>query len=394
MLRLLAAELATRVCRETDDNTVEFDRPGYLVPLTDREFIKKLSSICKGCLDNVWTPADAEESGYKVYRAECERRRVRRNKSVERVWTETVEGVTMPAAPDAATGDVATSEGDPMYLKAKLYDGQLYVSLLFCGSQLLSGSRRTRGDYSAKNPLLVTRISGIKTGTTTVTYQGEELRTHDVETWVAIVRLGSKLPLGTPVHLKEGQLLKVLRRTDGHRNYVALRKQLARLQNAKLTIETEHPKLIASMAAALPEDLEAQQALKTGKLRITVSQLGDSSTSTPKMCGCHLVHLPPNVRALFGPGLSSWFREDAYFGLENPTARRLYLLYGRHVEPRPFTLPELREYLGMSLDRDDKLFDAIDAAHKEMYAKGYLVGAMAPNTAPTIQRPLVASAVD
>jgi len=377
MLRLLAAELTTRVCRETDDNTVEFDRPGYLVPLTDREFIKKLSSICKGCLDNVWTPADAEESGYEVYRAECERRRVRRNKSVERVRTETVEGVTMSAAPDAATGD-ATSEGDSVYLKAKLYNGQLNVSLLFCGSQLLSGSRHTRGDYSAKNPLLVTRISGIKTGTTTVTYQGEELRTPDVETWVAIVRLGSTLPLGTPVHLKEGQLLKVLRRTDGHRNYVALRKQLARLQNAKLTIETEHPKLIASMAAALPEDLEAQQALKTGKLRITVSLLGDSSTSTLNKRGCHLVHLPPNVRALFGPGLSSWFREDAYYGLKTPTARRLYLLYGRHVEPRPFTLPELREYLGMSFDRDDKLLDAIKAAHTEMFAKGYLVGAVAP----------------
>jgi hypothetical protein len=380
-LRLLMTKLTTRVWQEIDDNTIKLDRPGYSVPLTDREFVKKLLSISKECFDNVWAPSDAEESGYATYLAKCEHRRARHTKPVERVEAETADGVAMPAAstePAAATGGDAIPIRDPVCLKAKLYNGQLNVSHLFCGSQLLSGSRHTRGDYSAKNPLLVTRISGIKTGTTTVTYQGEELRTPDVETWVAIVRLGSTLPLGTPVHLKEGQLLKALRRTDGHLNYVALRKQLARLQNAKLTIDTEHPKLIASMAAALPEDPEAQHALKTGKLRITVSLLGDSSNSTPNKRGCHLVHLPPNVRALFGPGLSSWFREDAYYGLKNPTARRLYLLYGRHVEPLPFTLPELREYLGMSFDRDDKLLDAIQAAHEEMFAKGYLVGTMAP----------------
>jgi hypothetical protein len=124
--------------------------------------------------------------------------------------------------------------------------------------------------------------------------------------------------------------------------------------------------------------VEAQKARQTGKLQVTVSLLGDSSTSTPNKKGCHLVHIPPNVRALFGKGLSSWFREDAYYGLKNSTARRLYLLYGRHVDPRPFTLPELREYLGMGFERDDKLLKAIEKAHAEMFAKGYLVGAAAP----------------
>lgn len=353
MLRLLATELAARVSHEIDDNTVKFDRPGYLVPLTDREFIKKLSGICKGCFDNVWTPADADESGY----------------------------VTMPRAPagpaTAIGGDVIAT-GNLVCLKTKLYNGQLNVSHLLCGSQLLSGSRHTRGDYSAKNPLLVTRISGIKTGTTTVTYQGEELRTPDVETWVTIVRLGAALPLGTPLHLPEGQMLKTLRRSDGKRNYIALREQLRRLQGAKLTITTEHPGLIDSIAAALPEDVEAQKARQTGELQLTVSLLGDSSTSTPKKKGCHLVHIPPNVRALFGKGLSSWFREDAYYALKNSTARRLYLLYGRHVDPLPFTLPELREYLGMGFERDDKLLKAIEKAHAEMFAKGYLAGTAAP----------------
>lgn len=289
MLSLLAAELTTRVCHEIDDNTAKFARPGYLVPLTDREFIKKLSSICKGCCDNVWTPVDAQESGYEVYLTKCERHRVRGNKPVERSQAEAADGVTMlaaPAEPDASiTGappenDILSAEA-PLFLGAKMYYGQLNVSLLFCGSQLLSGSRGPRGDYSAKNPLLVTRISGIKTGTTTVMYQGEELRTSDVETWVAVVRLGAELPLGTPVQLREGQMLKTLRRSDGDRNYTALRGQLKRLQNAKLTIETEHPALIDCIAEALPEDLEAQKARKTGKLQITVSLLGDSSTSTP-----------------------------------------------------------------------------------------------------------------
>lgn len=386
MLSLLAAELTTRVCHEIDDNTAKFARPGYLVPLTDREFIKKLSSICKGCCDNVWTPVDAQESGYEVYLTKCERHRVRGNKPVERSQAEAADGVTMlaaPAEPDASiTGappenDILSAEA-PLFLGAKMYYGQLNVSLLFCGSQLLSGSRGPRGDYSAKNPLLVTRISGIKTGTTTVMYQGEELRTSDVETWVAVVRLGAELPLGTPVQLREGQMLKTLRRSDGDRNYTALRGQLKRLQNAKLTIETEHPALIDCIAEALPEDLEAQKARKTGKLQITVSLLGDSSTSTPHKKGCHVVHIPPNVRALFGKGLSSWFREDAYYGLENRTARRLYLLYGRHVDPRPFTLPELRDYLGMGFEREDKLLKAIGKAHAEMFAKGYFMGAAAP----------------
>jgi hypothetical protein len=346
-------KLTTRACHKIDDNTVKFARPGYLVPLTDREFIKKLSGICKGCIDNVWTPADADEAGYATMS-------------------------TAPAEPDAATGGDAIPIEGPVCLKTKLYNGQLNVSHLFCGSQLLSGSRHTRGDYSAKNPLLVNRISGIKAGTTTVTYQGEELRTPDVETWVAIVRLGAELPLGTPLHLREGQMLKALRRSDGDRNYIALRAQLRRLQNAKLTIATKYPKLIDSIAAALPEDVEAQKARQTGELQITVSLLGDSSTSTLNKKGCHLVHIPPNVRALFGKGLSSWFREDAYYGLKNSTARRLYLLYGRHVDPLPFTLPELREYLGMGFERDDKLLKAIEKAHEEMFVKGYLVGATAP----------------
>lgn len=380
-LRMLMTKLTTRVWREIDDDTIKLDRPGYSVPLTDREFVKKLLSISKECFDNVWAPSDAEESGYATYLAEYEHRRARHTKPVERVEAENADCVAMSAAstePAAATGDDAIPIRDPVCLKAKLYNGQLNVSHLFCGSQLLSGSRHTRGDYSAKNPLLVTRISGIKTGTTTITYQGEELRTPDVETWVAIVRLGAELPLGTPLHVREGQMLKALRRSDGDRNYIALRAQLRRLQNAKLTIVTKYPRLIDSIAAALPEDVEAQKARQTGELQITVSLLGDSSTSTLNKKGCHLVHIPPNVRALFGKGLSSWFREDAYYGLKNSTARRLYLLYGRHVDPLPFTLPELREYLGMGFERDDKLLKAIEKAHKEMFEKGYLVGATVP----------------
>jgi hypothetical protein len=387
-LRLLTTKLGTRVRNEIDDDTVKFDRPGYLVPLTDREFVKKLSGIAKGCADGVRVPTDADESGYAVYHAECERHRVPGNQPVEHIQAEAVEGVEMPAASAESDAPIAgaprdndaLSAKDPLFLKAKMYDGQLNVSLLLCGSMLLSGGRHIRGDYSAKSPLLVTRISGIRTGTTTVKYQGEELRTPDLETWVNAVRLGSKLPLGTPVHLKEGQMLTAMRRTDGKKNYVALRDQINRLQNAKLIIETTHEGLIGSIADALPEDAEAQNARATGKLKITVSLLGDSSSSTSGETekGSHSVHIPPNVRALFGKGLSSWFREDAYYGLKNSTARRLYLLYGRHVNPRPFTLPELREYLGMGFERDDKLSKAIEKAHAEMFAKGYLVGAAAP----------------
>lgn len=376
---LLKGKLALRAARATDDNAEMLDRPGYLVPMTDRVFIKKLSKLANECFAGTAWPEDPDEVGYAAHVAAREQRLALRRKPVEKVVAELVEGVTMPktAEPDGEPDDTLTA-GDPVYLQAQMYNGQLNVSLLLCGSMLLSAGRHKRIHYTPKNPLVITRISGIKAGTTTVKYIGEELRIGDVETWVNCIRLGSKLPLGTPVHLKEGEMRKAMRRTDGTRNYKALRDQIARLQNAKLVIETTHAGLISSIAEALPEDTEVQNATKTGKLGITVSLLGDSSTSTPTQKGAHSVHIPPNVRALLGRGLSAWFREDAYYGLTNPTARRLYLLYGRHVSPRPFTLDELRDYIGLRFARESDLLESINEAHAEMFAKGYLTGETPP----------------
>jgi hypothetical protein len=377
-MHLLMNKLNVRAVREIDDDTVKYGRPGYLVPLTDRQFVRKLSSITKECFGQCWVPGDKEESGYAPYHEERARRRALRNKPIEKVAAEPMVGVSTPKPGSAATtaGNNLTERAD-VYLGAKMYAGQLNVSMLFSGSQLLSFRSSKRAEYTAKSPLIVNRISGIRAGTTTVKYTGEELRTGDIETWVTSIRMGAKVPLGKPVRLVERDLLKAMRRSDAGPSYEALREQIARLQDGKLHIETTNTDLITSIAAVLPEDSEVQNALKTGRLAITVALLGDSSSSTAGERGAHSVHIPANVRAMFGKRLSTWFREDAYYGLKNPTARRLFLLYGRHVKPMPFTLEDLRSALGAT--SEDKYFlRAINVAHTEMFKKGYLAGATKP----------------
>ena len=366
-------KLSVRAILAKDDNVELYEREGYLVAMTDRALVAKLSALTKELFEGRWVPNDEDEAGYAPYLEEQARKCALRKKPVEKVDAKTVEA-KMPNGPTDAE---KKREGKEVYLLAKMYSGQINVSNIVCGARLLSYRTGAHTEYTAKNPLVVSRISGIAAGSTTVHYTGEELRVGDIEVWVSAIRIGVALPLGKPVRLSESTLLKATRRTDGNANYIGLREQLRRLQNAKLMIETSNAALITSIADGLPEDTEVQAALTTGRLAISISLLGDSSISTPNKKGVHSVHIPTNVRALFGPGLSSWFCADDYYKLKNTTARRLLLLYGRHANPRPFTLQELRDVLGA--DQANKYFlSAINLAHKELFAAGILLGDKAP----------------
>jgi len=376
-MRLLMDKLSSRTALQIDDDTVLFDRPGYLVQLTDHQFVKRLSRIAEECFAQCWAPNDSDEAGYAPYHEMRCRRRTSRNTSCEEAAAEPKDGDLTLTTTAHTAKDGQRDESD-VYLKAKMYAGQLNVSVLFSGSQLLSYRSNTRVQYTQRNPLIVNRISGIRTGTTTVKYTGEELRTGDIETWATCIRMGATVPLGKPVRLVERDLLKAMHRSDGGNSYDALREQIARLQGSKLHIETTNLDLIASISVVLPEDTEVQNAVKSGILNISVTLLGDSSSSTPGERGAHSVHIPSNVRAMFGKKLSTWFSESSYYRLKNPTARRLFLLYGRHVRPMPFTLDDLRAALGAHTAKDKYFLRAINDAHTEMFEKGYLAGTRKP----------------
>ena len=99
------------------------------------------------------------------------------------------------------------------------------------------------------------------------------------------------------------------------------------------------------------------------------SSLARDTSATQMKPGIVSLHISKQVRALFGTGLSSWFKEDAYYSLRSSTARRLFLLYGRHANPWPFTRIELQEYLGSKSGTSGDFKKTLDRAFAEMVRK-------------------------
>jgi hypothetical protein len=135
----------------------------------------------------------------------------------------------------------------------------------------------------------------------------------------------------------------------------------------------------------MPEDKGVQEALSSGRLEIVIPMLGGSSNGSKEgRRGTIHVTIPKDVRALFGKGLSSWFAEDRYYKLRSPTARRLFLLYGRHKDPWPFTKDELREYLGSTMERDSDFNKILELAFRQLVKTGFF--ASMPTYIPSERR--------
>lgn len=410
---LLYDKLVTRAARGTDDDTVLFDRLGYTRPMTDKAFVAKLAQIAKSTLIGDAVPEDEDEVGYADYARLKAARLDRQNSKLELARAALADkngkgldkqetkdkkstfpedrrreplATSFVETPQADDSDKETKQDEgtdniPVFMGAKFYSGQLNVSHLISGSRILTFGTGKRQSWPANSPLVVSRISGIAADTTVIEYIGEELRPADVETHAAVMYLcvnakdekDAPIPLGSDLNITERALLKALQRQDGGAAYVALREQITRLQNSKLIISTTDGRLILAIAAAMPEDDAAQTALKSQNLRLTVSLLGDStSAATDKQSGVLSLTIPRRLRALFGKGLSSWCRSQEYYRLKNQSAKRLFLLYARHIDPLPFTLGELREFLGSVADTDDSLRKSINAAHRQMYEQGVI----------------------
>jgi hypothetical protein len=378
-----------------------------LHPLTDQVWFAKMVKICKDCHVGDCFPSDPDESGYAAYEAEQAPLRAKRAarlnakqvaaaarlaaKSKQQPDLSAVDKTNWPVDASKSTStnrsnrsieeekneadkqneSDASEKKSPVFLLAKLYDGQLNISNLFTGSRLISIGLAKRFNWPATQPLVVSKISSFKTGTTVVEYTGEELHVGDIETWATAIRFGAKTPLEDRVPLVEREMLKAMRRGDGGMYYKVLREQITRLQGARLILKTTDMPTIQAIAIAMPEDKGVKEAIESGRLELVIPLLGGSSNgSEANKPGTVYVTVPKEVRALFGKGLSSWFDDEKYYSLRNPTARRLYLLYLRHVEPWSFTRDELREYLGATVKRDVDLHRTLMSAFRELVSQG------------------------
>jgi hypothetical protein len=413
--RLLETKLTELFASTSQDAAPLYKREGFKRPMSDREWLGKILRIIRGVAAGEIFVMDVDEVGYAEARAALEERRAAREARAALKEAQRLEALRqiqpkaltpqerndeplaehspheqagIPVARDGGkhqettyrpTSDTSTEQSptDVVLFDVHFYRGQLQVSNLVTGSRLLTIGKGARKSWSASNPLVVSRISGVRAETTTIEYVGEELRVSDIETWVTALRYGAqakdaqgaRLPLGTDVQLREIDMLKAMRRGDSTPEYKSLRGQVLRLQNAKIIITTTYSRLIEAIAVAMPDDKDAQTALETKRLHVVVSLLGDSTSAAKRNApGTFTITIPSRVRALFGKGLSVWFKEDEYYSLKSPTARRLFLLYDRHARPHPFTLAELQEFLGAKM-ADAPLRQAINVAHKELFAK-------------------------
>lgn len=395
---LFASVLDFRLCWNSDDSTALWGRAGYQVAMTDKQHLAKLLRIARDCLANRCFPLDKDETGYEAYRTcRAQARKDSRHavapravRSAHALSDTSPKGKSQPivaesnlGAADCAPGSAGATDGEKrppeIFLLPDLFNGQLNISILFTGTGVLTISSDARQRWSEDSPLTISRVSGIESGTTTVQYIGQELHVTDIETYATVIRMGAKdewgsrVRLGTDVQIGEGALLKAMRRGDARSYYTALREQIIRLQNAKMIVNTTYPPLIKAISSAMPEDEDAKKACETGRLRVVVSLLGDSTSSAPAgKAGTITISIPSRARILFGKGLSTWFKEDEYYRLKKPTSRRLYLLYRRHTNAWGFTREELREYLGSASSSDNGFQKTLKSAFTEMFETGLI----------------------
>lgn len=248
----------------------------------------------------------------------------------------------------------------------------LLPHLMTCSSLVRIGVRNgAREHYDAASPLHVMKFSGHKDRETVVSYTGEELRTGDVEVWGYLLTLAAPLPLGTRVVVSSRRLLQALGRGTGGPAYKSLRAEIARLQGARVRVRSSHEGMRQQFREMFPDD-PLSMGRAAGPIEVSFQLLGPSSTNGQMWS----VAIPREVRVAFGPRLSSWFSEREYGDLhrlqEGDTVKRLYLFYRSHPKPWPFTLDELKNYIGSTMKRDSDLKAALDRAHDRLTHAGII----------------------
>ena len=402
---LLAGMLSAAVTM-ADDKTL-YTYAGFVRPMTDREWFGKMAAIAEGArryrkvVDDNET-LHAEYAGAQA-RISAEQERARAGRE-ERARAEAAIATTRTATPapvavEAVAGDMKELarecleheenklvEADgyehlptqivgvehDIFLPA-IRDGCMHLPNMIVGSGIVrtGPKNRTRERWTEQAPKVIRRVSGYKDGEVVISYSGEELRPGDIETWSKLLHAAVDEPLGSDVHIGARGLLTSLHgRGTGGNAYATLREEVTRLQAAMLHIKSTDPDFIEQMADLFPSDPSVVKAKKAGFVEIRVQLLGASTTDGSTWT----IEVPRKIRTLFGKKLSSWFDEDVYYSLKGDAVRRLYLLYGSHVDCWPLRLAELKEYMGSTMGQDSKFRDLMNKAHHELKAKGAIKG--------------------
>lgn len=289
------------------------------------------------------------------------------------VDTSEVKALSPPQTAAKAEADASSQATSEAWFLPELRPGQFQLPhLATCGSLAQIGVRNAkRRQFGPDAPLHIVEFSGQSYGDTVVTYLGEELRTGDIEVWGQLLKLASPLPLGSRVTVSAKDLLTALGRGTGGPAYKAVRLEISRLQGARLAVRSSHEPMREQFRTMFPND-PLSKSTSRGPIEVNFQLLGPSTTDGRLWS----IAVPREVRIAFGPQLSSWFSEREYGLLtrrrEGDTVKRLYLLYRSHAKPWPFTVQELRRYIGSTMGRDSDLRASLDMAHDRLTKAGLI----------------------
>jgi hypothetical protein len=245
---------------------------------------------------------------------------------------------------------------------------------MFARSRLFhaGGARNSiRQVWSTDKPLVIQRLSGMRGGETQLTYSGGELRMGDQELWTMLLNVAAGSALGEDVTERFVTVLKSMPgRGIGGNGRKRLRSEGNRLAGSTLKIRTTDQHVIQLMKQSLPKNKSIQGTEKNDFVELTFPMLESFSSNTESIT----FRISRELRALFGPQVSSWYDHERYYSLPQAgLSRRLYILYNSHYDCWPLKLTEFQEYLGVLAKTARNIKLELDAAHAELKLRDIIV---------------------
>ena len=365
---LFAEKLSAMAAAIKSRDDCEFLRPGSGAYFMDKHWLALLAEIAaKVAAKSVQTTAPVA--------ATVEAPVFRRAAAADKA------GFVLPTADDVlgkgaeAMAQLSAQKLTDLYLPS-LNIGQFMVPTMLARSGLFApdGARGARHQaFTTAAPRILSHLSGVRAGQTTIHFVGEELWTSDEEVWTSLLAEAVTTPLGVDVSMRMLDLLNMMpgRGVDGTSPRQRVRSAGTRLMGATLKITTSDPATIATVKACLPNNTAVRDAEKKGFLELNVKLLEQFASSTDVIT----FRIGRELRALFGDKLHTWYDREAYYSLPaKGLSRRLFMLYNSHYECMPLTQAELTEFLGIKAKTARNVRIELEAAHTELSKRGMDLG--------------------
>ena len=384
MARQLAEKLAAMSAAVVVRNDSEWSRPGLHVLLDDRDWLAKMAKIAAGFVAD--EPVAISATGTTVALlapiaplTTASPPTITKVRDVLAVHT---EGFQPEPSKSLVVSDDETAASQPASEQKKevqLYlpcpnIGQFLLPNMFARSRLFhaGGARNsTRQVWSTDKPLVIQRLSGMGGGETRLTYSGGELRMGDQELWAMLLNVAAGSALGEDVTERFVTVLKSMPgRGIGGNGRKRLRSEGNRLAGSTLKIRTTDQHVIQLMKQSLPKNKSIQGTEKNDFVELTFPMLETFSSNTESIT----FRISRELRALFGPEMSSWYDLEKYYALPQAgLSRRLYILYNSHYDCWPLKLMEFQEYFGILAKTVRNIKLELDAAHAELEIRDIIV---------------------